>query len=195
MAPMSTRPPDDDDLRRGNVDPRTLTDAGLVAELIIEVRSLARSVATFAESLATNDRRIGELEDLRRRNRTLGYVIAAALALLTVAIAAAVALGAVAFDRLADVADGNAANGRVLVECTTPSPPAGEALDDADSVHECFERGQQSQAAAVAAIGEDMARAAACARRHDTEELILDCVRAARAAASTTTTTTQGGDR
>lgn len=189
MKPMSSQTPDDAGIRAGDFDPRTLLDAGLVGELIVEVRSLARSVKTFAEGLAATDQRVGELEDLRRRNRVLGYVVAAAVTLLAAAVIVATVGGFLAFRRLADIADANAANGRVLIECTTPSPPPGAALDDADVVHECAERSAAGQVAAIDAIALDVARAAFCATQHATEEAVLECLAESRARAATTTTT------
>lgn len=184
---MSTGAPDDDRLRRGDVDPKMLTDAGLVAELITEVRSLARSVATFAEALVATDKRVEELADLRRRNRTLGVAITVALAALAVTVASAIVGGALAFSRLTDIAEGNAVNGRVLIECTTPSPPPEQAIDDADKVHECAERSAQAQAGALDTVGTIVLDAAICARSEADPSAIRACYRHLHPVTTTTT--------
>lgn len=186
---MSDGAPDDDQLRSGNVDPKLLADAGLVAELIGEVRSLARSVALFAESLVATDKRVDELDDLRTRNRNLGLAITIALAALALTVVAAIILGAVALSRLTDIAESNAANGRVLIECTTPSPPPGHALDEADKVHECADRGAQAQAGALDVVADIVDDAAICARGTGDPAAITRCTKARRDARATSTTT------
>lgn len=175
--------------RQALEEARTLLDAGLVSELITETHRLATGVELLAERLVVNTERIDELADLRRRNRTLG-VVALVLAGLTVAaIILAIIAGWIAVNRLTDIAESNATNGRILVECTTPNPKPGKAINEDDKVHECFERGQQQTGKAVASIGEDVARAAVCARQYATEAEIMSCLRVARQRAASTTTT------
>lgn len=62
------------------------------------------------------------------------------------ALGVAIAVGVV----LVDIARQNQENGRILVDCTTPS--AG------DEVHVCYERGQENQARAIALIVDEVDR-------------------------------------
>jgi hypothetical protein len=114
---MTDRAPDDETLRNGDLDPRLLMDAGLMAELIVDIRRLAQGVQTFADELVRTNNRVDELRSLRRRNGTLAIA-------LTVSVLVAL-LGTWAFmGRLTAVSD-------AIVECTSPSR--------GDTVHECYE--------------------------------------------------------
>lgn len=188
MGDMATTPsgagelPDDEALRRGDVDPHVLASAGLAAELIVDIRRLVGVMDTFAAGLLATDQRVKELADLRGRNRRLTVVVAVLIGLLTLAVLAAIVGGVIFVSRLTTIAEGNAANGNVLVECTTPSPPATSALDPEDRVHECYERNLAAQGQAIDSIGNDMLDAAICARTEADVDRIADCFRARRAA-------------
>jgi hypothetical protein len=172
--------PSDDDLRSGDVDPRTLVTAGLVSELIVDTHRLAGAVESLARALSTTDARVDELADLRHRNRTLG-VVSATLGVAIVAALIIISLfGWVGYRRLSEVATGNAATGRLLVECTTPSPPPGEERDADDAAHECYDRNVAGQGAAINAIGLDVLDAAYCARTETNPDTIAACFRARR---------------
>lgn len=49
---------------------------------------------------------------------------------------------------LASLAADNRRNGDILVDCTTPTPPATPE-DPKPRVHECYERGQRGQSGAI----------------------------------------------
>ncbi len=56
---------------------------------------------------------------------------------------------------------------RILLECTTPSPPPGEPRSpDDDGVHECHDRGQARGNELAGGIGEAMLIIAECQRDH-----------------------------
>jgi hypothetical protein len=163
--------PDDDLLRSGDVDPNTLVTAGLVAELIIDLRRIATSVETFADALVRTDERVNELADLRRRNRIQAVALGVLGGALLLAMVALIVAVLVYGNRLTNIAEQNRANGQALRECATPSPQAGAELDDDDAVHECYEDALVRQGEAIATIVDtlraDVGDAILCAREAD----------------------------
>lgn len=136
----------------------------------IDLTDLAKSVEGLAkaiEQMATKDD--VAFEASRRRWAVLAG--AAAIVLLAFVSIANVAV----LNRLADVADTNRRNGRVLVECTTPSPGGGRGTDREDDVHECFERGQAQTAAVIGRLTLGMLDAAVCARTEPNPQAIRAC--------------------
>lgn len=170
---------DDNEIERAKalVEARQLLDAGLISELISETHRLAAGVESLADRLVVNTERINELTSLRNRNRTLGLVAAGLAFITAMAVAVSIGFGAYALHRLTNIAEVNRDNGRILIECTTPSPPAGQALDKQDRVHECYERGQEQQTTAVDSIGSTIVNAAICARSSGNEDEIIACVK------------------
>lgn len=167
---------------------RTLISAGMIAELITDIRQMASAILEFAERQDRTDTRVSELASLRHRN---GLIAGAALALAGTLAAVVIVLGSVlivGYSRLTDIANANNRNGRVLVECTTPAPtlPA-RPLNRDDAVHECYDNAQDSQGRAVGQITDSLMVAGICARLESTEEAIRACVRE-RLTATTTTT-------
>lgn len=179
--------PGDEALLRGHVDPDKLLRAGLITELIVDLHKLADLAVTIGQGLAATNVRVEELADLRRRNRVLGWVL---LGLAFVVLAAVLVLAVVlafVLPRVVDAADASAAGNRVLIECTTPAPTTGRAMDDEDVVHECYDRNLVAQAQAVGLVGEDTLDAAICARTEADVARIADCFRARRAARAAAT--------
>lgn len=78
---MTDKAPGDDALRHGDVDPRELLSAGLISELIVDVRSLANTAAILASELASARAEVDLLGKLRRRDR-IGYLLAVATLLV-----------------------------------------------------------------------------------------------------------------
>lgn len=165
-------------------DARTLLDAGMVAELVTETHRLAVSVDNLATNLVDNNARLDELLDLRRRNRRLTAVIVVGAGIITVVVATLLIVVLVLVGRLSDVNDTQARTGRIIAECTSPSPPAGEALDEEDGVHECYEDGIRRQRANVGALNSAALDAAVCAitnaQASDPEDAIPACFDARR---------------
>lgn len=148
---------------------RQLITAGMIAELITDIRQISASILAFAERQDHTDRSVAELHSLRRRN---GVIAAAALG-LTIVLALVVIVGGIL---LTGIARDNQHNGRLLVECTTPDPLPGTAVDAADRVHECYDRAQENQARAVGAITNTLVQTGICARLQSTESAIRSCV-------------------
>lgn len=176
---------DDDDVRaeaRASAveEARQLITAGMIAELITDIRQMAGAILTFADRLDVTDRSVAELHSLRRRNG----IIAACALVLTVVLATVVIGGGVI---LTSIARSNQRNGRVLVECTTPSPPRGSSISDDDRVHECYEQAQSNQGRAVGQIVDTLIVTGICARLEATEVAIRTCV-AERSSTTTTST-------
>lgn len=115
-----------------------------ILEALDVTRRSVDALAGQIEGLASKE----ELEDVKttqdRRTRRLALAVGIAVLLL---------LGAVGIlTEIRDVAEGNRQTAETqakileeLVECTTPAEPGGPP-------HECYDRGQAGQAAAVAAI-------------------------------------------
>ena len=184
-----TKMTDNEDRQRAIEEARQLITAGMVAELIVEVRHMAGSVSRFADTLAqtvatlaqTQDR-VAELDSLRHRNSrfaSASLLLAAGLAVVVVVLGLVLWRGN---NQLTDITEASNRQGRLLVECTTPAPT--NPTDEDDAVHECFDAGTESQTRAVAAINDAIVRGAVCARRHATEADIQVCV-------ATPTTTTE----
>jgi hypothetical protein len=85
--------------------------------------------------------------------------------LLAAAVIVVFLLGALVWvgGQLLKIAEVNRVNGRILIECTTPSPPTGRASSPEDRVHECYEDGQARTGGAIHAINEANRHAVAAA--------------------------------
>lgn len=139
-----------------------------------DIATLSAAVADLAvsiQNMATKDD-VAEAERRQdRKRRLVGVGIAIAFVLLAVpGVFALFLLG-----RLNSIADQNSTNGDILIECTTPSPEAGQARSADDVVHECYERGQQTTAKAVGDLTLGMIDAAICARASEDESAIQEC--------------------
>lgn len=114
-------------------------------------------------------------------------LLSVALALLVVVVVAVGVALVVILDLSRETRDDarqNRDNGDILIECTTATPdddPA-TAVDESADPHECYERGQAAQGAAVLAIVE-------CTRLPDgtPREVLFGCVVEHLRSASTTT--------
>lgn len=156
-----------------------------IAKLTTAVASLAVSI----ESMATKEEveAASAAQDAKRRRQT--FALAAVGTVVAILLALPSILVWVALGRLQDVADQNAVNGRLLVECTTPTPPPGQAIDEADKVHECSDRNGQEQAKAVGSLTFATLDAAICARTEEDPARLEACFVARQTARATTTTT------
>lgn len=159
-----------DDREAAIEEAKTLISAGMVAELIVEVRRVAGAVLDFGAHLESTqtrttelERRDAENESLRRRNTMLGV---AALVSSSVAVIAVLVLGLVLMlgnGELQEQTD-------LLIECTTPTTTTDEPP------HECYERGRAQTAEAVGQIVRGSIEAVICARQHADDQSIRDCV-------------------
>lgn len=140
--------------------------ADIAQSLTVAVNGLTAAIS----SMATKDEVVASEANQDRKRRWVVLGVAIGFFLLTVATVA----GTVAVLRLNSVADQNRANGRYLVECTTPSPAEDDAvLDEADRVHECFEEGQARQAVAIADLSALTMEAAICASSFPGQETVI----------------------
>lgn len=112
------------------------------------------------QAVTTLSDRIDSLTDAIRAERFWRGVLAL---LVTIIFAAGVLLGVF----LVSVSRQNRDNGRILVECTTPSRP--------DDVHECYERNQKATADAITQIQQNTVDAfvtvVMCGQQHRGEAL------------------------
>ena len=142
-----------------------------IAKLTAAVVDLAVSIESMAtkEEVEAKDR----AQDAKRRRTVIVGSIVGAVAVVLLALPSVLVW--IALDRLQGVADANQANGRLLVECTTPTPKEGEALDAEDSVHECFDRNQAQTASAVGGLVFATLDAAICARTEADASALQAC--------------------
>lgn len=172
----------DEERERAIDEAKHLISAGMVAELIVDIRAMASAILAFGEHLAETQNRVKVAEEQVKEIRSLrarNWIVSAAAMVLALAVAAAVTAFVLNSDRTTDklttIAEGNALNGQILVECTTPTPTS---TTSSVPPHDCFERGQQATAGAIASINDTTINAAVCARLHDTPEAIRSCVTA-----------------
>src|SRR5687768_5753557 len=143
-----------------------------------DIRNLNRSVdalATAIGELATKEEveaTAAELDQKRRRGLLLTAVgVTVAFVLLAVPSVLSVVL----LDNVRRSQEESVAARRLLVECTTPSPTAAEALDEEDLVHECFEQSQARTAQAIGSIHLAILDAATCAATARPPDQIAEC--------------------
>lgn len=184
---MSDQPPTDDELRRGQVDPKTLVTAGLITELIVDVHALARGVTVVADELVVARDNIAELRSLRRRNAGL---IALAGALVATLVIGGIVGTLVFLGRLADALDTAQDTNRLIAECTSPAPTPADAMDEDDLVHECYDAALAGRRDSVARLDNAAVDAAICATQDPGNAAAIDACYVARSTARQTTTTT-----
>lgn len=147
---------------------------------IVDLTTAQEELATGVAGLSVEVRRLRLWVSLSLIPAVVGAMI---LALLLVGVG-----------RLNAIAEGNKANGDILVDCTTPTPqPSHE--DPTPLVHECFERNARATGGAVASIQKsldcqgfyfhDPERKTVC----DEINARLDIINAGRDPFTTTTTT------
>lgn len=96
-------------------------------------------------SALTLSEKVDDLASKHRKERVLQTILAVGVLAMTVTSVVMI----IQLIKLNDIAKVNRANGRLLIECTTPSPAPGKAVDKEDEVHECAENGGKQQQAAV----------------------------------------------
>lgn len=133
---------------------RALTTAGVVAELIGDVRDLSGAVTeldgAYRAEQALQAERLGRIEKARRRDLALvGITLLTGLAAVGLMVAVGVGVG-----RLNDLARTNERNSGILVDCTIPAAQLPDAQRAAieDLANRCYERGQAATNRAVFAI-------------------------------------------
>ena len=142
-----------------------------IAALTAAVEGLAASIETMATKEEVEA--VNKAQDEKRQRTVLVGSVVGIVAFILLASPSILLL--FALDRLQTVADDNQANGRVLVECTTPTPKEGEALDEEDRVHECFERNSAQTSEAVGNLTFATLDAAVCARTVEDPAALQSC--------------------
>lgn len=135
--------------------PRTKSEVLAALEI---TRGSVEELSARIEGLASKEELAVVKLEQDRRTRRLAYAVGGAILLFLLVLGVVSELREVA-DANRETAVGQAeiirSQARLLdelVECTTPADPGGEP-------HECFERGQESQARAVAIIVEQVVAA------------------------------------
>lgn len=143
--------------------------ASIALDAMSALQSAVEGLGRTIGNLATKDEvKESEGRQDRRRRWAIGGVIALIVLLVLPVIGQYATL-----QEVQDLATENTANGDLLVECTTPGVPT--AVDPADRVHECYDRGQAATANAVAQISLALLDAATCARTEEAPETIAEC--------------------
>ena len=178
---MEPEPPDDQIDRRRSVAEeiqRRLAAlegvGGQMAALTAAVIGLGTAIGNMASK---EDVAAAAAEEARKRKRSIIL-----LGLVVVLLVVPIIGQAVVLNDLHDIATTNQENGRILVECTTPSPSPEEAERlladggrDVDLVHECYERGQNRTADFLAQLSLALLDAATCARVQEDPGAIGEC--------------------
>lgn len=147
-----------------------------------EIRDIFPVLATSMDRLAASLEHVATKDDVRnastdqdqkrRRDRILGVLVA-----LFVLVAAAVPS---VFSYRSNVRSTDSSaearqTRREIAECTTPSPPEGQAISTDDAVHECYEASRKETGVALGSIGNAILDAAICATQNRAPEAIQAC--------------------